>query len=464
MKFAAPASVIAASDQLLVNGGSLLVMVEGGPHASRTAGIVFAATMLVRVPVYVFQGLAASLLPNLTHLNVVADARRFRRAVAQATGTLLLVGAAIVAAAALFGPQSMGLLYGSGFDAGRSELVLLGAGVGFYLAASTLSQALLALDAGGRAAICWTIAAVLFVGLYWAVPGEALMRIAVAFAVATAREPRAPCDGHALAPAHVGAPSSGALGTVGRGVDAGTLAWMIGAGAATALGGLALLAFPHPSDRLMDGLLGFTAGVMLAATAFSLLVPALERGNLGEVLAGFLFGGLAFALLDLVVPHVHARFAEKGAPTNAAGERAILLLSALTIHNVPEGLAVGVAFAAGGDELGVPLALAIGIQNVPEGFAAAAPLLGAGVSRRRAIGFAAATGAVEPPAAIAAFAAFGLASVLLPLGLAFAAGAMLYVIVDELVPESHARGNQRLATLTLMAGFALMLALDNAFA
>ena len=185
MKFAAPASVIAASDQLLVNGGSLLVMVEGGTHASKTAGIVFAATMLVRVPTYVFQGLAASLLPNLTHLNVVADAGRFRRAVVQATGMLLGVGGVIVVAAAILGPESMGILYGSGFDAGRSELVLLGAGVGFYLAASTLSQALLALDAGGRAAACWAIAAVLFVGLYVAVPGEPLMRISVAFAVAT---------------------------------------------------------------------------------------------------------------------------------------------------------------------------------------------------------------------------------------------------------------------------------------
>ncbi len=185
LSFAAPASVIAVSDQLLVNGGSLLVMIEGGPHASRTAGIVFAATMLVRVPTYVFQGFAASLLPNLTHLNVVADAHRFRRAVAQATGLLLLVGAGIVVAAAVFGPESMRLLYGNEFETGRSELVLLGAGVGFYLASSTLSQALLALDAGGRAAVCWTVAAVLFVGLYAAVPGEALMRIAIAFAVAT---------------------------------------------------------------------------------------------------------------------------------------------------------------------------------------------------------------------------------------------------------------------------------------
>jgi O-antigen/teichoic acid export membrane protein len=185
LAFAAPASVIAVSDQLLVNGGSLLVMVEGGDDASRTAGIVFAATMLVRVPTYVFQGFAASLLPNLTHLNVVADAQRFRRAVAQATGILFLVGAAIVVAAALLGPESMRVLYGSEFEAGRTELVLLGAGVGCYLASSTLSQALLALDAGSRAAGCWAIAAVLFVGLYAAVPGGALMRIAVAFAVAT---------------------------------------------------------------------------------------------------------------------------------------------------------------------------------------------------------------------------------------------------------------------------------------
>lgn len=227
---------------------------------------------------------------------------------------------------------------------------------------------------------------------------------------------------------------------------------------------MALFALPRPSDRLLDALLAFTAGVMLAATAFSLLVPALERGSLAEVLAGFACGTLVFAVLDLAVPHVHARFSERGRPAKAAQERAILLLSALTLHNVPEGVAVGVAFAAGGHELGIPLAVAIGIQNVPEGFAAAVPLIEVGRSRRSAVAFAAATGAVEPPAALAAFAAFELAGALLPLGLGFAAGAMLYVVVDELIPESHARGNQRLATLALMAGFALMLALDNAFA
>jgi O-antigen/teichoic acid export membrane protein len=176
---------VAAADQILVNGGPLLVMLGGGAGASKAAGVVFAATMLVRVPTYVFQGLAAGLLPNLTHMNVVADPRRFRRAVAHATGLLLLVGVGIVAVTALAGPETMELLYGSGFEAGRAELVLLAAGVGFYLAASTLSQALLALDEGKQAAACWSAAAILFVVLYLVVPGAPLWRISLAFALAS---------------------------------------------------------------------------------------------------------------------------------------------------------------------------------------------------------------------------------------------------------------------------------------
>ncbi len=246
-------------------------------------------------------------------------------------------------------------------------------------------------------------------------------------------------------------------------LDAETLAWIVAAGAATAAGGLWLLVMPRPSVLLLDVLLGFTAGVMLAATAFSLLVPAVEQGELGEVVAGLAAGGLALLALDAFVPHLHPRFAENGRLEDRETRQAVLLLSALTIHNIPEGLAVGVAFAAGGAELGVPIALAIGIQNIPEGFAAGAPLVGAGASRRAAAAVAAATGAVEPPAALAAFAALGLASAVLPFGLAFAAGAMLYVVVDELVPESHARGHERAASLALLAGFSLMLALDNAF-
>jgi O-antigen/teichoic acid export membrane protein len=184
LAFAAPASLIAAADQLLVNGGALLVMVEGGPNASETAGIVFAATMLIRVPVYVFQGLAASLLPNFTRIQALDDERLFRRAVLRATLVLLAAGAVIVAGAALAGPATMERLYGAGFEAGRPELILLGLSVGGYLAASTLSQGLLALDRGGRAAACWVTAALLFVSLYAFLPGEPLMRISVSLAVA----------------------------------------------------------------------------------------------------------------------------------------------------------------------------------------------------------------------------------------------------------------------------------------
>jgi O-antigen/teichoic acid export membrane protein len=184
LTFAAPASVIAAADQLLVNGSPILVILGGGPDASRVAGLVFAATMLVRVPVYVFQGVAASILPNLARLQALEHPRRFRHAVVQTAGILLAAGGLIVGFAAAAGPESMRLLYGADFEAGRVELVLLGAGVACYLGGTTFSQALLALDRGAGAALAWAGSAVLFVGLYAALAGEPLMRIAVAFAVA----------------------------------------------------------------------------------------------------------------------------------------------------------------------------------------------------------------------------------------------------------------------------------------
>jgi O-antigen/teichoic acid export membrane protein len=179
--FAGPAGVIAVADQILVNGGPILVMLEGG--ALRAAGVVFAATMLVRVCVYLFQGVAATLLPNLTRLHV-ADVRRLPRAAAALVGLMLAIGAVIVAGAASVGPETMTLLYGDGFDASRGALVVLGIGVGAYLGASTCSQALLAADAARPAALAWGLAGALFVCTYQLADGEAVMRIAVAFAVA----------------------------------------------------------------------------------------------------------------------------------------------------------------------------------------------------------------------------------------------------------------------------------------
>jgi O-antigen/teichoic acid export membrane protein len=186
VSFAGPAAVIAAADQILVNGGPLLVILGGGAAASETAAVVFAATMLVRIPVYLFQGPAASLLPNLTRLHAREDRDLFRRTVWRAA--LLLSGAALVIVifAASIGPEAMQLLFGSDFKATRVELTLLGLGVGCYLAAATMSQALLALDRVGRAAAAWAASATAFVLLYSLFDGSQLLRIAEAFALSAA--------------------------------------------------------------------------------------------------------------------------------------------------------------------------------------------------------------------------------------------------------------------------------------
>jgi O-antigen/teichoic acid export membrane protein len=183
--FAAPAAVIAAADQILVNAGPLLVVVDGHTEGA-TVGIVFAATMLVRVPVYVFQGVAASLLPNLTRLHADQDGNGFARHVRRAVGLLCAVGIAITLAAATLGPGAMQAVFGADFQAGRLELAYLGLGVAAYLAAATFTQALLALDQARTAAAAWALAAVLFLGLYFVLPGAPLLRISEAFAAAMA--------------------------------------------------------------------------------------------------------------------------------------------------------------------------------------------------------------------------------------------------------------------------------------
>ena len=184
LAFAAPTAAIAAADQLLINGGPLLVMIGGGENKTKAAGVVFAATMLVRAPVYVFQGFAASLLPNLTRLHSTDELARFRRAVLQTAGFLLGAGALIVVGTAVAGQQAM-QLYGSGFDSGRNDLVLLAAGVAFYLVAATCSQALLSVNGTVSAAAAWTISAAAFVTVYAVSGGGELGRVSVAFVCAT---------------------------------------------------------------------------------------------------------------------------------------------------------------------------------------------------------------------------------------------------------------------------------------
>jgi O-antigen/teichoic acid export membrane protein len=182
--FAGAAAVVAGADQLLVNGAPLLV-VAVGTHDGNAVGLVFAATMLVRAPVYVFQGFAASLLPNLTHLVAVAGRRELRRAVLKTAVVLLAIGVVFIAFAALAGPAAMRTVYGPGFEADRISLALLAAGVACYLAAGTFSQALLALRHVGAAAVAWTIGAAAFVASFALLPGAPLMRASAALAVAS---------------------------------------------------------------------------------------------------------------------------------------------------------------------------------------------------------------------------------------------------------------------------------------
>jgi len=184
LDFAAPASVIAASDQFLINGGPLLIVLGGGPHASKAAGIVFAATMMVRVPVFLFQGLAASLLPNLTRMHIAGDRQSFRVTVYRLAGLMLASGALLVIGAAAVGPPMLRGLFGADFAASRTNLMLLAGGVGCYLAAAVASQSLLALGRAASAAIGWVAAAVAFVVAYEALPGTPLDRASGAFLAA----------------------------------------------------------------------------------------------------------------------------------------------------------------------------------------------------------------------------------------------------------------------------------------
>ncbi len=238
------------------------------------------------------------------------------------------------------------------------------------------------------------------------------------------------------------------------------------AGAATGIGAIPVLLGGNFSRRTLDLMLGFAAGVMLAASAFSLLVPAFEMVTgwvevITVVGLGFGLGGLFVHLADKYIPHAHFETGVEGPSSSMA--RVWLLVLAITIHNFPEGLAVGVAFGGGDPSMGFPVAIAIGLQNIPEGLAVAAPLVREGYSRNKAALLALGTGLVEPIGGLIGVSVVAFTSILLPYALAFAAGAMVFIIGDEMVPESHSGGNARLATWGIMIGFIIMMTLDNIF-
>lgn len=250
-----------------------------------------------------------------------------------------------------------------------------------------------------------------------------------------------------------------------------TFTWLV-----TALGASLVFFFRTINQKLLDGMLGFAAGVMLAASYWSLLAPAIEMSESMAIakwvpaVVGFLGGAIFMRIVDATLPHLHlfkAKHEAEGIPTT--WRRSVLLVLAITLHNIPEGLAVGVAF--GGVAAGIPsatiggaiaLAIGIGLQNFPEGTSVAVPLRREGMRRWKAFHYGQLSGVVEPVSGVIGAAAVLFIQPILPYALAFAAGAMVFVVVEELIPESHHAGNTDIATMGTIAGFAVMMSLDVA--
>ena len=244
----------------------------------------------------------------------------------------------------------------------------------------------------------------------------------------------------------------------------------------TALGAALVFFTKEVKRSVLDAMLGFAGGVMIAASYFSLLAPSIELSEANgtpawiPAVVGFLAGGVFLRGLDWVLPHLHIHAPLKEAEgVETTWKRSVLLVSAITLHNIPEGLAVGVAFgavAAGfeGASLAAAIALAIGIgiQNFPEGTAVSMPLRREGMSRGKSFFYGQLSAVVEPIAGVIGVVAVVLAQPLLPYALAFAAGAMIFVVVEELIPESQKGGYADLATMSLMLGFGVMMTLDVA--
>jgi len=225
---------------------------------------------------------------------------------------------------------------------------------------------------------------------------------------------------------------------------------------------------------VLDSMLGFAGGVMIAASFWSLLAPAIEMSGGGGFpawfppAAGFAAGAAVLRVIDLVMPHLHPGLsADHAEGIHTTWRRSTLLVLAITLHNIPEGLAVGVVFGAAASGLGpaslagaAALAVGIGIQNFPEGLAVSLPLRREGMSRLRSFWYGQLSGAVEPVAAVAGVLTVAYAQTLLPYALGFAAGAMIYVVVEEVIPESQTGGNSDIATIGTIIGFVLMMILD----
>lgn len=241
----------------------------------------------------------------------------------------------------------------------------------------------------------------------------------------------------------------------------------LGVGGATIIGAIFGFMFKKISHQFSDIVLSFAAGVMLAAAVIGLILPSLEYGSgtigMLTTVVGIFCGAFCLNLLDKVVPHLH-RLAGVDQESHPHGteqlNKILLFVMAIAIHNLPEGIAAGVGFGTGNTGEAITIALGIALQNIPEGMVIIAPMLNAGISCKRTFVAAMATGVVEVIGTLLGFFAVTVSHAILPFALAFAGGTMLYVISDEMIPETHAHGAERGATYSLLAGFCLMLAMS----
>ena len=238
----------------------------------------------------------------------------------------------------------------------------------------------------------------------------------------------------------------------------------LGVGGATVIGAAIGFLFKNISHKFSDIVLSFAAGVMLAAAVFGLITPSIEYGGKWGLLiaiTGIFAGAICLNFVDKLVPHLHKLMgSEAEAHKNANLNKVLLFVMAIAIHNLPEGIAAGVGFGGGNTAQAMVIAGGIALQNIPEGMVIIGPMLAAGVSKGKTFVCALVTGLVEVVGTLIGYFAVHIASVVLPFALAFAGGTMLYVISDEMIPETHAHGSQRGATYALLIGFCFMLAMD----
>lgn len=238
----------------------------------------------------------------------------------------------------------------------------------------------------------------------------------------------------------------------------------LGVGGATVIGALIGFIFKNISHKFSDIVLSFAAGVMLAAAVLGLIVPSLEYGGKYGILitvAGIFAGAVCLNLIDKLVPHLHKIVGvEPESHHNANLNKVLLFVLAIAIHNLPEGIAAGVGFGSGDTTQALIIAGGIALQNIPEGMVIIAPMLAAGISPRKTFILAMITGFVEVIGTLIGYFAVSISTAILPFALAFAGGTMLYVISDEIIPETHAHGSERGATYSLLVGFCVMLVTD----